>query len=136
MPNVLRDIVHHFNTHHLTKPDDIPLVAYNLWGILFHQTYSNCQISQLSHEFIYIQQRYLDSDESRLKKPIRRQAYCRTMIGSDLHRIKSVVSIRLPFGGAYLYGVKGLHWRHHVQWRNDGLRETYEDESVKLVLLG
>ena len=67
VPKVLREIVHYFNTHHLTKPDDIPLVAYNLWGILFHRTYSNCQISQLSHEFIYIQQRYLDSDESRLK---------------------------------------------------------------------
>ena len=65
VPNVLRDIVNHFNTTYLTQPDDIPLVAYNLWGILFRRTYSNRQISQLAHEFIYIQQRYLDSDESR-----------------------------------------------------------------------
>ena len=49
------------------------------------------------------------------------------MIGSDLHRIKSVVSIRLPFGGAYLYGVKGLHWRHHGSQSHD---DVYHNHGI------
>ena len=113
VPPALREIVDHYNKYHLNQPDDIPLVAYNLWGILFRRTYTYRQISQMSHEFVYIQQRYLDSDEVRLNKTIRRQANCKQIIGSDFHRIKSVVSIRLPSGWAYLYGAMDLHWRDH-----------------------
>ena len=62
VPKALRDIIHHFNTQYLTKPDNIPLVAFNLWSILFRRTYSHRQI-KMFHEFIYIQQRYLDRDK-------------------------------------------------------------------------
>ena len=126
VPPALRDIVDHYNKYQLNQPDDIPLVAFNLWGILFRRTYSYRQISQMSHEFIYIQQRYLDSDEVRLNKTIRRKADCKKMIGSDFHRIKSVVSIRLPSGCAYLYGAMGLHWRDHGSLSYDDVYHQHD----------
>ena len=113
VPVRLREVVKHYNTQYLIKPTDLPITASNLWRIIFRRQYSYRYLRQMSHKYIYIQQRCLDVDELKTNTTICRKAACSNQIGVDFVRIKSTVSIRLPIGRAMIYGAINLHYKYH-----------------------
>ena len=68
----------------------------------------------MSHEFIYILERYLDAEEVKTNTKIRRRPASKAQIGrADIYSLKTNVSIHLPSGKRYFYGARDLHFKKH-----------------------
>ena len=113
IPLPLKLLCKHYNDEYLIRHDDLQINAKSLWGILYRRKYAQSDIKEMSHQFLYIQERHLDPDEIKSKTLIRRKPACGNQLGSDFSKIKSNVSIQLPSNRAMFYTVRDLHYRAH-----------------------
>ena len=114
VPAPLHKLVKHYNKEYLKKPNDLPIVTKRLWCIIFFKRYSLVELRQMSHEFIYIQERYLDADEVKTNTKIRRRPASKAQIGrADIYSLQTNISIHLPSGKRYFYGTRDLHFKKH-----------------------
>ena len=116
IPPMLTMIVNHYNNVYLCRPTDIKLSSILVWKFTFRRSFSKRPkppLRSMSHQAIYIQQRYNTPNETKLFNQRRHFPACQNQIGIDYHRIRTNTTIAQPDGVNLFYLVENLHSNWH-----------------------
>ena len=115
-PHALTILCQHYNDHFLIRPTDLKLPIISLWRIIYRQSLRLISLSKsniISHDAIYVQERYPTPDEKKCGYTKRRKSKCRRQIGIDFRTIRTNTTIATPDSINVLYFGKNFHARSH-----------------------